>query len=367
MSLFVIWMLQAGAATPAPAPPPAVESSELVGCVPGTRLFARLDVPGFTTEERHAQIMKQALGPRGIFVGVMQNEQANLELVIEKEPEEQPPMTDAEWRDFNLLDAGSSWKSFDSAGLLGGEAFLMFEGSGQHDLHGFAVRGGYRIDLHVGESWDAKRPPRISRARFVEIASTFRLALVRVGTWKEMPPRALELMDQALQKDATWRAYLEDLAKATPDDYAIHFAAAEVGRFLGEPGAKQAEDFRRAIERLAAKKDLDAADRLAHVACEHGLAQIALEAKDPKAVGVHFDAAQKASEDLSPGVRAAVLYDRACAEGRLGRPESALERLKEAESIRPGALQLAIHEKDLAAVRELPWFKNFLDGDRSNR
>jgi hypothetical protein len=30
-------------------------------------------------------------------------------------------------------------------------------------------------------------------------------------------------------------------------------------------------------------------------------------------------------------------------------------------------MQRALHEKDLAAVRELPWFKTYLTGDRDNR
>ena len=114
MPLLLPWLLcvlQSGAPPVSPgAPAQTVQSLpvELTGCVPDTRLFARLEVRGFTPEERHAKLMQRALGPRGIFVGILSAEQANLELVVDQVLEKQPNMTDAEWRDFNLKDSGSS-------------------------------------------------------------------------------------------------------------------------------------------------------------------------------------------------------------------------------------------------------------------
>lgn len=359
--------LQATAPTPAPKPAPAPPPSELIATIPGTKLLVRLEVPGFTTEERHAQAMKQALGPRGVFVGVLTEEQASLELVVDKESDMKGHMTDAEWRDFNLKDSGSLWKYFDAPGMLGGEATLVFEGSGSHDFHVFTVRAEHLFDLHLSESFDAKRQPRISRARFLEIAATLRLAIVRYGTYGAMPPHLIEVVDQALQRTETRAAYLADLAKASPDDYAIPLAAGEVARALGRPAAEQIEGYAKAVQLLAAKTDLAATDRIAQVLAEVGLAVACLDAADPEKVLPHFDAAQKIAADLPPAYHGGVLFDRACAEARLGHTEAALERLKEASKIEPASMQRALHEKDLAAVRELPWFKNYLTGDRDNR
>src|SRR6185436_14538660 len=158
--------VQSPAQAPAPKPPPPASPSDLIATIPGTKLLVRLDVPGFTTEERHAQALKQALGPRGVFVGVLSEEMTGLELVVDKESDMKARMNDAQWRDFNLKDSGSLWKYFDLPGMLGGESTLVFEGSGSHDFHAFTSRAGQLFDLHMAESFDAKRQPRINRARF---------------------------------------------------------------------------------------------------------------------------------------------------------------------------------------------------------
>jgi tetratricopeptide (TPR) repeat protein len=364
MLFFVLWLLQSAAPKPPTSAPPP---SERVAPIPGSKLLVRLDLPAFTTEERHAQALKQALGARGVFVGVLSEDQASLELVVDPESEIKSHMTDAEWRDYNLKDSGSLWKYFDLPGMLGGESTLLFEGSGSHDFHAFTVRGGHLFDLHLSESFTATTKPRINRARFVEIASTLRLAIVRYGKYGDLPSRFLEVVDQALQRTDTRAAYLADLAKASPDDYAVPLAAAEIARALDRPAAEQIEGYTNAVRILAARTDLALPDRMAQVVAEVGLAFACLDASDPEKVVPHLDAAQRASNELSGPFKAGVLYDRACAEARLGKAEVALEHLKEASKIEPGALQRALHEKDLAAVRELPWFKSFFAGDKDNR
>jgi hypothetical protein len=326
----------------------------------------RLDVPGFTGDERHARALRGALGPRGVFVGVIPADGANFELVIDKEPEKQPHMTDAEWRDFNLKDAGAAWKYFEGAGFLCGEASLFFEGSGSHDLHAFTVRAGQRINVHMSESWDAAHKPHLTRPAFLAIASTFRLGALRVGAWSDQPPQAIDAMDRALQS-ADWGARLLELAKENPGDFAIPLAAAELAVAFERPAAEPIESYAKAIEILAAKKELEAAERFALVLCEEGLGLALSATKDREKSVAHFDRAQKLAESLPARIRSAVLVDRARAEARLGHAETALERLQEAEKIEAGAILRTLHDKDLAPVRELPWFKNFLSGDRDNR
>jgi tetratricopeptide (TPR) repeat protein len=345
------------------APPPAPAPSDLTAPVPGTKLTVHLDVPGYTGDERHARALKQALGPRGVFVGVLPAEGSNLELVIDKEPEKQPHMTDAQWRDFNLKDAGAAWKYFEGAGFLCGEASIFFEGSGSHDFHAFAVRAGQRIDLHMSESFDATRKPRLSRPKFLEVASTFRLAALRCGAWSDQPPQVIDTMDRALQA-ADARDQLADLAKASPADYAIPLAAAELSVAFDRPAAEAIEGYSKAIEILAAKKEPDAVERFALVLGEEGLGLALSETKDREKSVAQFDNAQKLAVSLPARIRSAILVDRARAEARFGRAETALEHLQEAEKIEHGAILIAIHDKDLAPVRELPWFKNFLAGDR---
>jgi tetratricopeptide (TPR) repeat protein len=381
MQFLLVVLLQSGTpppTSPPQSPPPAAAptaqqaastSNDLIAPVPGTKLTVRLDVPGFTGEERHAAALKQALGPRGIFVGVLPAEGANLELVIEKEPEKQPHMSDAAWRDFNLKDAGAAWKYFEGQGFLCGEASLNFEGSGSHDLHAFAVRAGQRIDLHMSESWDATRKPRLTRSRFLAVASTFRLAAVRFGAWSDQPPQAIDAMDRALQslQGAGWQDALAETAKASPGDFAIPLAAAELARAFDRPVAESIESYSKAIEILAAKKEPDAVERFARVLGEEGLALALADAKDREKALAHFERAQKLAESMPARIRSAILFDRARAETRLGHAETALEHLREADRIESGAIVRAINDKDFAPVRELPWFKMFLSGDRDNR
>ena len=348
------------AASASPTPP---TPSELIAPVPGTKLTVRLDIPGFTSEERHAKALKQALGPRGVFVGVLPSEGANLELVIDPEPEHQPHMTDTEWRDFNLKDAGASWKYFEGAGFLCGEASLFFEGSGSHDMDAFTVRGGQRITFHMSESWDASRKPHLTRPRFLEILSTFRLAAVRLGTWSDQAPQAIEAMNRALCATSA-REALADLAKASPDDFAFPLAAAELAVAAGRPAAEAIEIYSKAVEILAAKKEPDAVERFAFVLCEEGLAVAYSETKDREKSIARFERAQKLGEGLPARIRAAILFDRARAEVHFGLAETALQHLQDAEKIESGAVVRALADKDFAPLRELPWVKNFLAGDR---
>jgi hypothetical protein len=338
----------------------------MIGLLPGTKLTVRLDVPGYTPEERHAKALKTALGTRGIFVGVIPSEGANIELVMDPEPEKQPHMTDADWRDFNLKDAGAAWKYFEGGGFLCGEASLMFEGSGSHDLHAFGVRAGQRINLHMSESWDATHKPRLTRAHFLQIASSFRLVSLRFGLWSDQPPQAIEAMNRALQA-ADWREQLADLAKEDPAEFAFPLAAAELAIAFDRPVAEVIEGYSKAIEILAAKKEQDAVEKFAFVLCEEGLALALSAAKDKERSLPRFERAQKLAEGMPARIRAAILVDRARAEARFGMAEHALEHLQEADKMENGVILRTLHDKDLAPVRELPWFKNFLTGDRENR
>ncbi len=346
--------------------PPPVATSDLLAPVPGTKLTVRLDLPGFTGDERHAKALRQALGARGVFVGVIPADGANFELVMDPETEKQPHMTDVEWRDFNLKDAGAAWKYFEGEGFLCGEASLMFEGSGSHDFHAFTVRAGQRINLHLSESWNATHKPRLARSHFLQIASSFRLAAIRFGAWSDQAPPVIDAMDKALQA-ADWREQITSAAKDSPDDYALPLAAAELAVAFDRPAAEASESYAKAIEILAAKKQQDAIEKLAFVQCEEGLALVLSAAKERERSIPRFERAQKLAEGMPPRIRSAILVDRARAEARFGLADTALEHLQEADKIESGAILRTLHDKDLAPVRELPWFKNFLNGDRDNR
>jgi hypothetical protein len=356
-------------ASPAPSvAAPSAAASDVLGRVPNTRLFLRLDVPGFTKDDRTAKILQQALGLRGVIIGAIPDQLALLQVIVDKETDKH--ITDAEWRDLNLEGGGGSWKYFETGGLSCGETTVMMEGSGSHDYHGFTVRGGHRIDLSLSESLSDKHAPNVPRELFDRLVKSFRLGLVRLGTWNQMPAAALDFMDAAFKRTDDWKNWFDEQQKAKPEDYAVPFAKAEVLRFYESKPEEQIPAYARAIEILAAKKDCTAADRLAHAASEDGMALAFLEKSEASEVEKalpHLESALKIAGNLTAPVRAAIQYDQARVHARLGHAEIAIDLIKKSESEDPGAIDHARVDKEFEAMRKSAPLQELFRGDRGNR
>jgi tetratricopeptide (TPR) repeat protein len=344
-----------------PAPVPAA-ANDVVGRIAGTRLFARLDVPGFTRDDRTAKLLQQALGARGIIVGAITGELTMVEVVADKEGDKH--FTDVEWRENNLYGSGSDWKHFDSSGIPCAELSVLVEGSGTHDFYAFTVRAGYRFVVHLSEGLNDTHKQHLQREQFDRLVASFHLAVVRLGTWQQLPAAAIELMDGAIKKGADWTAWIDEQAQARPTDPCVPFAKAELLRHLATRPDEQAAAYARAIELLSAKKEPAAPEVLAHAACEDGLALALLDAGDPVKAIPHLEAALKIAHDVTAPVRAGIGYDLARVYARLGRDELAIARLKEAESEEPGALERSVTEKDFDALRKTKAYLDLRHGDR---
>lgn len=375
MILAVAFLLAAQEAAPAPPPVPPTPPTTKDTCyghVAGSFLQVAIDVPGFTTEQRQAAILRQTFGNRAVLIGAIPEQLTSIELIADKA--EDPAMTDAKWRDDNLEGSGARWNQFVAAGLECGEISVMMDGSGSHDYHAFFVRAGYRFDLHVGESITEEKKQAITREAFVKIVGSLRLAIVRRGTWEQMPPAAIEAMDQAIRRRAGGKAWLAERMEATPGEYALPFAAAELARHEGAPPAEQLPLYSRAIERLEAKRaalkpeeSLSAPDALALAASEDGLGLALLESGEAEKALPHLEHALEIAHDLTAPTRAGVKYDLACAHARLGQEEKAIARLVESESELPGAFVRARVDKEFDPIRQSKRFQDLLSGDRGNR
>jgi len=356
---FLAFCLQAAAAGQ------AAPENEVLGRVAGSALVVRLEVPGFTRDDKTAKLLQKALGPRGVVVGAIPSELVMLEVVVD--PESGKHLSDAEWRDMNLQGSGNDWKYFATGGFLCGEVAILIEGSGSHDFHAFAVRGGHRFDLHLSESLSSARGPTVPRERFERLVAGVRLGLVRLGTWAQMPPAALELMDAALRRTVDWKAWLAEQEKAREGDYAVPFATGELLRFLGGKPGEQAGAYARAVRLLESRKEPTAPDRLAHAASEDGLALALLDDGQAEKALPHLEAAAKVAENLTAPVRAALAYDLARVHARLAHADLAISLLKKSESEAPGALGRAKTEKEFEALRGTKAFQDLLNGDRGNQ
>jgi hypothetical protein len=339
-------------------------TNEVIGCIARTPLVARLDIPGYLANERTAKLLAKTLGPRGVLVGAIPDQLAMVQLIADKETDKH--LTDAEWRDLNLLGSGTDWKYFESGGMLCGEVAIQMEGSGSHDFHAFTVRGGYRFDLHLSESLTSKHGSSIPRERFDQLTRSFRLGLVRLGSWNQMPTATLDLMDSTLKHSDDWKSWIDEQAKARPQDYAVPFTMGEFLRLYDTQPKEQISAYTRATELLAAKKDRTAPERLVHAASEDGLALALLDAGDAEKALPHLDRSDKIAEFLTPTVRAEVRYDRARVVARLGRIEEAFAILKESELTESGAFARAANDKYFEEVRKTKGFQDLLDGDRTN-
>jgi len=341
------------------APPP---SNEVVARIGNTPLHARLEIPGFTQDQRAAKALQQALGGRGILVGAIPDRSAMVVLIVDKENEKR--LDDLEWRDANLKGSGTEWKYFESHGMPCGEASILVDGSGSHDFHAFAVRAGYRFDLNLSESLERSKPGNLGRAQFEELVDTFRLGLVRLGTWNQMPAVVMDRMDAALRQGGRWDAYLAELARSNREDYTIPFARAEMLRFHRTGLGEQPAEYARAAKLLAAERDMDARERLAYAACEHGHGLALLDGGNGLESLEHFQAALKIARDLTAPARAEIGYDLARAHARLGHVVPAVDRLLEAEAQHPGALGRARMDPDFDEVRPTKAFSELFQGKR---
>ncbi|MFN0009495.1 MAG: TPR end-of-group domain-containing protein [Planctomycetota bacterium] len=353
--------------SPPPAPAaaaPVVQKGErqsaVIARLPGSFVHIRLEIPGFTEDDRNAKILKNLLGERAVIAGAIPAAFTSFEVMADREKDSK--LTNEQWRDQNLEGSGSRWKEFDAAGMACGEHTAMIDGSGSHDLHAFAVLGGYRIDVHAGESLTATRKAAFTREEFTRILETLRLAVVRRGAWHQMPDEALDLMNSALRR-ADWRAWMDELAKKTPDDYAIPFATAELLRHEEAPPAEPIPYYTRAIELLAAKKGATAKETLAYATCEDGLALALLDSNEPAKAIPHLEKGLAIAGDLTAPVRGGIAYNLACAHARLGHEDEAVARLLESEGWAPGALQRAKIDKDFDSIRKSVKFQRALVGN----
>jgi hypothetical protein len=361
MLSMLLFLSLAGSFQEKPAPVPAA-ANDVVGRIAGTRLVARLDIPGFTRDDRTAKILQQALGARGIIVGAIAGELSMVEIVADKEGDKH--FTDVEWREHNLYGSGSEWKHFDSNGIPCAEMSVLVEGSGSHDFHAFTVRAGYRFDIHFSEGLNDTHPQHLKREQFDRLVASFRLGVVRLGTWQQMPAAAIELMDGAFKRGAEWTVWIDEQAKARPADPSVPFAKAELFRHFSTRPDEQAAAYARAIELLATKQEPAAPEVLAHAVSEDGLALALLDAGDPAKALPHLETALKIAHDITAPVRAGIVYDLARAYARLGRDDLAIARLKEAESEEPGALGRSMVEKDFDELRKTKAYLDLRHGDR---
>lgn len=354
-----------------PATPPEVvpaKKDTIVARVRGSFLHIAIDIPGFTTDERNARILGRIFGERGVLVGAVPSKLTSIELLADKVDKE--TKTDEAWRNENLADSGARWNEFEGAGLSCGELSMMLDGSGSHDYHAFFVRGGYQFDLHVGESLTSERRETITREALVKMLETLRFAVVRRGTWEQMPEATLDVMHQAIIRKEGWKAWLKERSEAASDDYATQFAAAEVSRHFGVPVGEQIPFYRRTIEildaKIAAKEQLSAKENLALATSEDGFALALLDSGEPEKAIPHLERALQVAHDLTAPIRAGVTYNLACAHARLGHEEIAIARLIESESTQPGALNRARVDKDFDTIRQSKRLQDILSGDRVN-
>src|SRR5689334_21561822 len=103
----------------AAAPAKTAPDNEVLGRVPASALVVRMEVPGFTRDDKTAKLLQKALGARGVIVGAIPSELVMLEVVVD--PEKGKHLGDAEWRDLNLQGSGNDWKYFATSGFLCGE------------------------------------------------------------------------------------------------------------------------------------------------------------------------------------------------------------------------------------------------------
>ena len=73
--------------------------------MPGSFLHLAIDIPGFTTAERNAVVLRQVFGNRGVLIGAVPAQLTSIEILADEE--KNPEATDEKWREENLSGSGT--------------------------------------------------------------------------------------------------------------------------------------------------------------------------------------------------------------------------------------------------------------------
>lgn len=356
----VLLLLQTAPATP------AAKTDVVVVRVPSTHLHLRVEIPGFENDKRTTDIMRKSLGDKALLFGSIKSLGTNITCIIE--PEGEVHLTSAQRREKALAHDESKPTFFEVGDVACSEARWMVERiSGLHALHAFVVAGGYAFDLSFSASIEPGRPDKLTREYFEQVVRSIRFALVRRGTWDDLPGEVIDLMSETAFCLPTWIDCMEHRTKERADDWAVHFVMAEMLKHVGAPEKAQAEAYARAITLLEVRKDPPRLERFVRVLAEDGLG-LALADMDKVAESIpHFRKGYDVASELDVPARAGLAYNLACSYARVADGEKAVEFLKKAVAVDGSYLKRATEDRDFAKVREDKTFQDLLRGDAGGK
>jgi hypothetical protein len=272
-----------------------------------TGAAVRLELPEFLNDDQVLGSLKRRHGDRAIAQGKLRGD--GTIMVVSAYGEMQPSAT---WRDALMKGKLAGVGQFAVGPTACTESTRELEPPFVNvSWHTFPSFADTCFDISMGTlSKDGVAP--ISRADFENIVKSARYAIVRLGTWNDMPAAVLEPMHTALARtENDGGAFLAEKSKAAPDDWGTALAAAEIGVRTKMPAAERQALYARAVAALAKLEQPGKPEQFAFMTAQSGLA-IAMRDQQK-----YDDAlATLATAALSPGAKtklatAALEYDAA--------------------------------------------------------
>lgn len=233
-----------------------------------TGAAVRLDLPEFESDDVVLNSLRRRYADRAIAQGKLRGD--GTIMVVSAYGEVKPS---AEWRKSLMAGKLAGLGQFEIGTTACTEATRDLEPPFVNlSWHAFPTFADTTFDISIGTlSKDGVSP--ITRVDFEHMVKSARFAVLRLGTFEDMPESVLEHMHAALtrvENDST--AFLAEKSNAAPEDWACALAAAEIGVRTKLPAADRRELLERAIAGLVKIEKPDANATFAQMTAYSGLA-----------------------------------------------------------------------------------------------
>ncbi|MDZ4773522.1 MAG: hypothetical protein SGI72_10350 [Planctomycetota bacterium] len=289
-----------------------------------TGAAVRLELPDFESDDVVITSLRRRYADRAIAQGKLRGD--GTIMVVSAYGEVKPS---GEWRKSLMTGKLAGLGQFDVGTTACTEATRDLEAPYVNlSWHAFPTFADTAFDIAIGTlAKDGVSP--ISRADFEQMIKSARYAVIRLGTFDDMPAPVLEHMHTALMRaENDSAAFLAGMSKATTDDWACALAAAEIGVRTKMPAAERRELYERALAGLVKIEKPDAGASFAQETAYSGLA-IALrdEGKLDEALAA-WTKAQNSPRAKAKIATAALEYDAATIHALKMDAVAAIEHMK---------------------------------------
>lgn len=329
--------------------PPSFQDAAMTFPIAATDVQVRLPLPGWTADDARLALLRKTGGEHVLAAGLLGPDGVRVTIVGGPAP----GMTGDECRKGAL---GERLLGMGLATIAGYETAQTIRQLNppyrEFDRHAFLLGAGALTHVQV-IALEKEDPEKFGDAGFRAILDGARFAVVRRGTWDDLPPRYLELSHAAAVR-ADGLEWLRAAAVAPTAGWIeklVAFEHAQAARstepFVMELGAAVRAE-------LAAKPERTRAETIGLLLAEDGLGLVQVRTGDVDAAEPHLLSALELAKHFDARTRGGVLAALACLSAAKKDTDSAVAFLSQANAEDPAVRYRLMREPLLDPVREDP-------------